>query len=199
MQTYRKHSVLAEMAGTFSRSANLLRQLLLVVGGVALLALSAKISVPMWPVPITMGTFAVLGLGAVYGPRLGLVTILIYLVCGACGMNVFMGSSAGNSGLSYMMGTTGGYLAGYVLATLVLGFAARVGWDRAPLRMAGAMLVGNVVIYIPGLLWLGVSLGWDKPLLQWGVMPFLIGDALKLLLAAALFPAAWKAINAFQK
>jgi len=199
MQTTRKHNVLAEMAGTFSRSTNSLRELLLVVGGVVLLALSAKISVPMWPVPVTMGSFAVLSLGALYGPRLGLATILLYLVCGAFGMNVFMGSSTGNSGLSYMMGTTGGYLAGYVLATLVLGFAARVGWDRSPLRMAGAMLVGNVVIYIPGLLWLGVSLGWDKPLLAWGVMPFLIGDALKLLLAATLFPAIWKALNAFQK
>lgn len=199
MQTTQKHNVLVEMVGSSSRSVNVAKDLLLVFAGVLLLAASAKIAVPMWPVPITMGTFAVLGLGAAYGPRLGLATIALYLVCGALGFDVFAGSTTENVGLSYMGGSTGGYLLGYVLATLALGFAARAGWDRSPLRMAGAMLVGNVLIYVPGLLWLGVLFGWDKPLIEWGLTPFLIGDALKLMLAALLLPAIWKVVNAFKK
>ena len=89
--------------------------------GIAALAVMAKIKVPMWPVPITMGTFAVLTIGAAYGPRLGLATILGYLIVGALGFDVFASSSAETFGLTYMMGGTGGYLLGYVLATLALG------------------------------------------------------------------------------
>jgi biotin transport system substrate-specific component len=169
-----------------------LKQAALVIAGVAFLALAAKTSVPMWPVPITMGTFAVLTLGAAYGPGLGLMTILAYLGLGALGLDVFVGSSAELSGLTYMMGSTGGYLVGYVLAVLVLGTAARAGWDRSAGRMALAMLIGNLVLYIPGLLWLGQLYGWDKPILAWGLTPFLLGDALKLGLAALVVPGLWK-------
>jgi len=169
-----------------------LKQAALVIAGVAFLALAAKTSVPMWPVPLTMGTFAVLTLGAAYGPGLGLVTILAYLGLGALGLDVFVGSSAELSGLTYMMGSTGGYLVGYVLAVLVLGTAARAGWDRSAGRMALAMLIGNVVLYIPGLLWLGQLYGWDQPILAWGLTPFLLGDALKLGLAALVVPGLWK-------
>ena len=94
-----------------------------------------------------------------------------------------------------MMGGTGGYLVGYVLATLALGALARRGWDRSVVTMAGAMLLGNILIYVPGLLWLGELYGWDKPILQWGLTPFLIGDALKLALAALLVPALWRLIG----
>lgn len=173
----------------------LAKQALLVLAGIAALAISAKIAIPMWPVPITMGTFAVLTLGAAYGPRLGLVTILGYMLVGVAGFDVFAGSSAEKFGLSYMMGGTGGYLVGYVLATLALGFAARAGWDRSFGKMALAMLIGNALIYIPGLLWLGTLYGWDKPILAWGLTPFLIGDALKLALAALMVPAIWKGLE----
>ncbi|TCO70935.1 biotin transporter BioY [Rhodovulum euryhalinum] len=171
------------------------RQALLVIAGIALLALAAKIKVPMWPVPITMGTFAVLTIGAAYGPRLGLATILGYMLVGALGFDVFAGSSAEVAGLTYMMGSTGGYLVGYVLAVIALGFAARAGWDRSMGRMALAMLAGNVLIYLPGLLWLGQLYGWDQPILAWGLTPFLIGDALKLGLAALLIPGLWALIG----
>jgi biotin transport system substrate-specific component len=168
-----------------------LKQAALVIAGVAVLALAAKIQIPMWPVPITMGTFAVLTIGAAYGPGLGLVTILSYLGLGALGLDVFVGSSAELSGLTYMMGSTGGYLVGYVLAVLALGTAARAGWDRSIARMALAMLIGNALIYIPGLLWLGQLYGWDQPILAWGLTPFLLGDALKLGLAALVVPGLW--------
>lgn len=176
----------------------LAKQALLVLTGIAALAISAKIAIPMWPVPITMGTFAVLTLGAAYGPRLGLITILGYMLVGIAGFDVFAGSSAEASGLTYMMGGTGGYLVGYVLATLALGFAARAGWDRSFGKMALAMLIGNALIYIPGLLYLGALYGWDKPILAWGLTPFLIGDALKLALAALMVPALWKGLEKFR-
>ena len=173
----------------------LVKQAALVVLGIAVLAIAAKIKVPMWPVPITMGTFSLLTIGAAYGARLGLVTILGYMIIGALGFDVFAGSSAEAHGLTYMMGGTGGYLLGYVMATVALGWFAQAGWDRSAGKMALAMLAGNVLIYVPGLIWLGVLYGLDKPILQWGLTPFLIGDALKLALAAALLPALWKLIG----
>jgi len=163
--------------------------------GVLVLAVAAKIKVPMWPVPITMGTFAVLIIGAAYGARLGLVTILAYMLVGAIGFDVFAGSSAEAAGLTYMMGGTGGYLVGYVLATLALGALAQRGWDRSVVWMALAMLIGTVLIYVPGLAWLGQLYGWDKPILAWGLTPFLIGDVLKLALAALVLPAVWKLVG----
>ena len=94
------------------------------------------------------------------------------------------------------MGGTGGYLVGYVLATLALGALAARGWDRSFGLMALALLIGNALIYLPGLAWLGHLYGWDKPILEWGLTPFLIGDAIKLVLAAMLLPTLWKMIGA---
>lgn len=186
------HAVLAEAMLADAPVNRALQSLALAAAGVLVLALSAKAVVPMWPVPMTMGTFAVLTLGAVYGPRLGLATIGAYLLCGALGLDVFAGSSATVNGLAYMAGPTGGYLVGYGLAVSILGMAARAGWDRSPMCMGLALLAGNLVIYLPGVLWLGVLFGWDKPLLDWGVLPFLPGDALKLALAACVVPLAWR-------
>lgn len=189
--------VLAETFWDADGAALLAKRVLLVALGVAALALAAKIQVPVWPspVPVTMGTFAVLTIGAAYGPRLGLVTILAYMALGAAGWDVFAGSSAEVNGLAYMAGSTGGYLLGYVLATLALGWAARRGWDRSPLGVVGAFAIGTALIYIPGIAWLGQLYGWDQPILAWGLYPFLIGDALKAALAALLLPAAWALVG----
>ena len=184
--------VLSQSFGAQEGTALRLKQAALVVAGIAILAICAKIRVPMWPVPITMGTFGVLALGAAYGARLGLVTILGYMVIGVLGFDVFAGSSAESNGIAYMMGGTGGYLVGYVLATAVLGVLAARGWDRSFGWMALALLIGNVAIYVPGLAWLGTLYGWDKPILEWGLTPFLVGDVLKLALAAMLLPTLWK-------
>jgi len=178
-----------------SRQAKLVKQIALVLVGVMLLVLSAKIKIPMIPVPMTMGTFAVLSIGAVYGPRLGLMTIIGYMIVGALGFDVFASSSSEKFGVSYMMGSTGGYLVGYVLAILVLGWTARQGWDRSVLKMAAAMVLGNVIIYVPGLLWLATLYGWDQPILTWGFTPFLMGDLVKLGLAALLLPGAWRLVD----
>lgn len=173
------------------------KRAVLVAAGVVVLGLAAKAAVPVWPspVPITLGTFAVLTIGAAYGPRLGLATILAYLLLGALGWDVFAGSSAEENGIAYMLGGTGGYLLGYLLAVLALGFAARRGWDRSVGGMTLAMLAGNALIYVPGLLWLGRLYGWDQPIMAWGLTPFLIGDALKLALAALLVPGLWRLVG----
>lgn len=197
MQMTASHSVLADLFGPREGAIRLAKQAVLVALGITLLAVAAKIKLPIWPspVPITMGTFAVLTIGAAYGARLGLVTVLGYMLIGALGYDVFAGSSAEASGLTYMMGGTGGYLLGYVLATLTLGMLAQRGWDRSVLWMALAMVLGNALIYAPGLLWLGTLYGWDQPILAWGLTPFLIGDGLKLLLAAVILPLIWKLVG----
>jgi biotin transport system substrate-specific component len=201
--------VLAEVGSQSDGAARLARQAMFVALGVAALVVSAKVQVPMWPspVPVTLGTFAVLSIGAAYGARLGLVTIGAYLLLGALGADVFAGSSAEKNGLVYMMGTTGGYLVGYALATVLLGTLARRGWDRNVGWMALAMLLGNVVLYVPGVAWLHVlvvnglfqpdtyATAWDQTLV-WGLTPYLIGDAMKLALAALLLPGLWKLVAA---
>ncbi|KQB98291.1 acetyl-CoA carboxylase [Loktanella sp. 1ANDIMAR09] len=188
--------VLTEAFGPSRGTALRIKQATMVVLGIAFLAIMAKVKVPMWPVPITMGTFAVLTIGATYGPRLGLATIMGYMIIGALGFDVFAGSTAENAGLTYMMGGTGGYLVGYVVATLALGFAARAGWDRSVLLIGVALLIANALIYLPGVAWLtvlyGNGLAWS---VEVGMTPFLIGDALKLGLAALLVPGLWKLIG----
>ncbi len=197
MTSMTQDQVLIETLDTTGGTMRRVRQAGLIVLGIAVLAVAAKIAVPVpgSPVAINMGTFAVLSIGAAYGPRLGLATILGYMLLGALGMDIFQSSTADLNGIAYMTGSTGGYLVGYVLATLALGLLARRGWDRSVLWMAGAMAIGTALIYVPGLAWLGQLYGWDQPILAWGLTPFLIGDALKLALAALLLPSLWKAIG----
>ncbi|MBK0326942.1 biotin transporter BioY [Rhodobacteraceae bacterium F11138] len=187
--------VLTQAIGPQSGTGLRLKQAALVLGGIGVLAVAAQIKVPMFPVPISMGTFAVLTLGAAYGARLGLVTILGYMLVGMLGFDVFAGSTAELNGLDYMMGSTGGYLVGWVLATVLLGMLSSAGWDRSVVKMAVAMVLGNALIYVPGLLWLGTLYGWDQPILEWGLTPFLVGDLIKLCLAAMLLPALWKLVG----
>ena len=189
--------VLADRIAPADGAALLIKRAVLVILGIAVLAIAAKIKLPIppSPVPVPMGTFAVLTIGAAYGPRLGLATILGYMLIGAFGFDVFAGSSAEKFGLTYMMGGTGGYLVGYVLATLALGLAAQRGWDRSVIGMALALMIGNLLIYVPGLVWLrGFAESWAQTF-GWGITPFLIGDAMKLALAALLVPGLWKLLG----
>ncbi len=122
-------------------------------------------------------------------------TLLLYVGVGALGLPVFAGTPEKGIGLAYMLGPTGGYLVGFVIAAALCGWLAERGWDRKLVSTATAMLAGNVLIYLPGLLWLGTVVGWDKPVLQWGLTPFLLGDLFKLLLAAATLPLIWRVIR----
>lgn len=175
-----------------------LRRALLVALGIGALVLAAKIRVPFWPVPMTMQTFAVLAIGAAYGARLGGVTLLGYLAIGALGFDVFTSSSAENNGLAYMMGGTGGYLLGFLLAALTLGALARRGWDRNPMQMGIAMGLGQVLIFLPGVLWLGHlfadAKGWAW-VVEVGLTNFLVAEVLKVALAMMLFPVLWRMVG----
>jgi len=167
---------------------------LAVLGSLALWA-SAKISIPFYPVPMTMQTFVVLVIGMCFGWRLGGATFALYLAEGAMGLPVFAGTPEKGIGIAYMIGPTGGFLLGMFLATMVVGWLAERGWDRHILTAAAAMLVGNIIIYMPGLAWLGSVLGWENPILQWGLTPFVFGDIAKLVLAALALPAVWKILG----
>jgi biotin transport system substrate-specific component len=191
--------VLAEILGPESGTALKVKQVLLVVAGILAMWAAAKLRIPFGPVPVTMQTFVVLSVGAAYGQRLGLATMLGYLAVGALGFDVFTSSSAEVNGLTYMLGATGGYLAGFAVATAVMGVLARRGWDRSVVWMALAMLIGNAVIYAVGLpwfAWLFVEAKGLQWVLDWGILNFLAFDAVKLALAAVLFPVLWKAVGA---
>ncbi len=192
-----RDAVLIDRVGPAAGAGLAAKRVALVALGIAALAVAAKFKVPVpgSPVAVGMGTFAVLCIGAAYGTRLGLATILGYMIVGMLGWDVFQGSTADLNGVAYMMGGTGGYLVGYVAATVLLGVLASRGWDRSVGWMAAAMALGTLAIYIPGLVWLGTLYGWDQPILAWGLYPFLVGDALKLALAALLLPALWKAVG----
>ncbi|MDB5044004.1 MAG: hypothetical protein JWQ08_54 [Deinococcus sp.] len=178
------------LAQTLSPHHSLIRNVLLVASGAALVALAAQIEIPMQPVPLTLQTLAVLLVGAVLGSKRGAAALALYLAAGAAGLPVLSG---GGAGLAKIMGPTGGYLLGFILAAGVVGWLAeRYALDRKFAGTALAMLVGNVVIYIPGLLWLANVLHVSaSKAVEYGLTPFLIGDGIKLLLAALLLPAAW--------
>ncbi len=193
MSTAVLHPTLADRV--FGAQSSLARQVLLAVGGSLALWASAKIQIPFYPVPLTMQTFMVLVIGMAFGLRLGTATVALYLLQGALGLPVFAGTPEKGIGLAYMVGPTGGYLLGYLAAVAACGYLAERGWDRRASTTALAMLVGNILIYVPGLLWLGAVVGWDKPVLAWGLTPFLLGDLVKLALATAVLPLAWQGLR----
>ena len=185
------------VATVFSSSAkgnqlSILRQITLAVVGSLLIAIASKIQVPFYPVPMTLQTLMVLTIGMAYGWRLAIATLVLYLLEGAVGLPVFAGTPEKGIGLSYMLGGTGGYLIGFVIAAGCCGLLAERGWDRSPLTTAANMLIGNGLIYVPGLLWLGSLYGWDKPILEWGLIPFLFGDMIKIVLASCMMPIIWR-------
>jgi len=173
----------------------LLRNAALVVVFSLFTALAAQVSIPLpfTPVPITGQTFAVLLTGALLGSRLGAASLTLYLAEGAAGLPVF---ALGRSGLTTLLGPTGGYLFAFPAAAFTVGWLAERGWDRRVFTTALAMLVGNLVIYAGGVPWLAHFVGgWSKAVTL-GMLPFLPGDALKLVLAVVLLPAGWRIVNA---
>lgn len=161
--------------------------LALIIGGSVLIAFSAQIAVG-FPVPITAQTFAVLMMAALVGARRGVACILTYLAEGAAGLPVF---AQANAGLVVFRGLTGGYLVGFVVAAFVVGLLAEKGWDRKFRTTVLAMLIGNIIIYAFGLAWLSCLIG-VRDAIAGGLYPFILGDILKTVLAAALLPSVWK-------
>jgi len=159
----------------------------LVVAFSLLTMLSAQIVVPMWPVPITGQTFAVLLTGALLGSRLGAAAMIVYLIEGASGLPFFQ---HWNGGIPYILGPTGGYLIAFPAAAFVTGAFAEHGWDKRFFTAAAAMAIGSVLILLSGWAWLSF---FRSPTFafQAGVKPFIIGDIVKILLAAAVLPSGW--------
>jgi biotin transport system substrate-specific component len=164
----------------------LLRNAVLIAFGALLLAVSAKVQVPFYPVPMTMQTLVVLVIGATYGWRLGSATVLLYLLEGALGLPVFAGPVAGPA---YMAGPTGGFLAGFLAAALVTGWLAEKGWNRGIVPILALMVVGHATIFAFGVAWLATVMPLDK---AWavGFLPFVAATLLKTALAAALLQGA---------
>ena len=163
----------------------------LVVFGSLLLAVSAQFKIPLYPVPVTGQTLVVLLIGMTYGPRLGGITLAAYLFEGALGLPVFAGGAAG---AVVLMGPTAGYLFGFLLAAIAMGYLAERGMGRTVVSTIAAMVIGNCVIYLCGALWLANFIGFGQAIAA-GVLPFLYGDALKLVVAAGLMPWAWRAVK----
>lgn len=163
------------------------RTVILVALGTALLALSAKINLPLPYVPMTLQTLVVLMIGAAYGWRLGTATVIAYLAEGAIGLPVFAGPVGG---LAPLLGPTAGYLAGFVAAAFITGWLSERGWDRSVPRLFVAMGLGHIVILAAGFAWLafGMKLGVEKAWLV-GIAPFAAASVIKNALGAALVPA----------
>jgi biotin transport system substrate-specific component len=183
--------------------------IVLILAGTAFLAVSAKIKVWQEPVPITLQTFAVMALAAAYGSRLAVATVVAYLVEGALGLPVFTNTPPLIAGPAYFLGTTGGFLLGFIPLAFIVGTAADRGWDRSIPKLFAAMIVADVVVFAIGFAWLafgatlspglikllgaadgargtGMSFAWAQ-----GVAPFIVADVLKIALAALLVPTSW--------
>jgi biotin transport system substrate-specific component len=169
---------------------SLIAKTLLAIAGSVLLAISAKVQVPFWPVPMTMQTFAVLVLGMTFGFKLASATGARYLLEGALGLPVF----AKGAGLAYLMGPTGGYLVGFLVAMAVMGLLASRGWDRAALTTLAAMLIGDALIFLFGVGWLATVVGGAKALTL-GLTPFIAAEIFKIILAVITLPLVWRLIR----
>lgn len=177
--------------------SSLLRNVALVLAGTLLIALAAQVTVRLLPVPMTLQTLAILTVAFTYGGRLAVATLVTYLAEGAMGLPVFAG---GASGLAYMMGPTGGFLLGFVLVAAIAGFAADRGATKSLFWAVPVALIASATVYIPGLIWPAVSLGTEWSALVSGWMaPFLLGDAVKAVMAALIVTGAWAALRQTNK
>ena len=181
--------VLADFA---SRTA--IAQIALVVGGAALVGIAAQIAIPLpfTPVPLTLQTFAVLLVGASLGSLRGALSMVVYLLAGMVGVPWFAEGSSGYS-------PSFGYIIGFIVAAFIVGRLAERGATTTALRTAGLMVIGNLAIYAVGVTWLKFAIDADwATAMSLGVVPFLIGDAVKIALAAGLLPLAWKGLEKMQ-
>ena len=181
-------------------AARLASNLATVVLGTLLITICAKINVPVWPVPVTLQSFAIAALAAAFGLRIGVATVALYLLEGAFGLPVF----ATGGGLAYLAGPTGGFLIGFLLLAAIVGYAADRGASGKPLTLFAAMLVGDAVLFVLGFAWLVLMAGQAQWIDQANVVasafakaiqPFIIWDILKIALAALTVTGAWNLLS----
>lgn len=188
-------------------SNEMTRTIVLAVLGSLIVAGAAQISIPMWPVPMTLQSLAVLVVGGAYGMRLGAATLGLYALEGAVGLPFFAGGKHGifDSKLDYLFPSGSmGYVVGFILAAALVGYLAQSGWINSFARMIIASLFGAAVLYVPGLLWLGVwaakTQGMDfnaatQAALNWGFIPFIPGDIIKAVVAGLGLCATWNGVK----
>lgn len=179
--------ILPQFTPSYSRT----RDVALIIAGSVLVALCAKIQIPMWPAPITLQPFAVLLVGATLGANRGALALIAYLLEGAFGLPVFAGPLAG---AAYFAGPTAGYLIGFPVAAYIIGRLCEQGWDRRFWTAAAAMGIGQLIILGFGYAWLTRFVGPQRAFVD-GVALFVFGDVIKTIAAAALLPSAWKLVN----
>ena len=167
-----------ELVKNLNQSSIVKTFLIIILGSLAL-TISAKIKIPFYPVPMTMQTFVVMLFGLAFGYKIGLATVSLYLLEGIVGLPVFSNSPEKGVGLVYFTGPTMGYLIGFLSATLIAG---TISSNDNTLKIISKLLLSVSTIYILGVLWLGTLIGWDKPILEFGVYPFLLAEIFKLAL-----------------
>ena len=171
-----------ELVKTISNN-KIIKIFLISLMGSILLTISAKIKIPFYPVPMTMQTFVVLFLGISFGYKVGVTTIFLYLLEGIVGLPVFSNSPEKGIGIAYFVGPTMGYLIGFIFACFLAGYFK---YNSNYLINFLKILVSTSIIYFFGVIWLGTLIGWDKPILQLGVFPFLLAEFFKMLLLTLL-------------
>jgi len=188
----RMTSTIADVFRPCDRARGMIFDAIIVICGSLLVGLSAQIKIylPFGPVPVTGQTFAVLILGALLGSRRGALTMIAYIAEGATGLPVF----ACGIGPAVLIGPTGGFLIGFIAAAYAVGKLAEFGWDRKISAAIAAMFVGEAILYFFGVCWLAILTN-TRTALMTGLYPFIVGDILKVALAAAVLPAGWKLLN----
>jgi biotin transport system substrate-specific component len=191
------HVTYADLLRPAKRTSAWIYDLTCVVGFSFILALSAQIAIrlPFSPVPVTGQTFVVLLMGVLLGRKRAVATVILYLAEGAAGLPVFAG---GGAGLAFLLGPTGGYLFGFIITAGLIGVLSERGWDRKIAGAAAAMILGNTVLYLFGLPWLAMYVGFDNVFFM-GFYPFIPGDLIKIAVASFMLPLGWKVIGKIRR
>ena len=185
-----KDRILINKLKTFENINSNVVSILLVLFGTILLAISAKIQVPFWPVPMTMQTFVIFLIGMTYSVRLSFITVSMYLFEGALGLPVF----ASGGGIAYLVGPTSGYLYGMLISSVVISYLANLGFSKTYFKTSITLLIGSFVIFLFGILYLGSIIGFEKAIIA-GLLPFIPSELFKIALAVSLIPTIQKIIK----
>ncbi len=180
------------------RSSKIIKYAFIALIGSIALAISSKVRIPFYPVPMTMQTFVVLLCGAILGPKFGFITLSLYFFEGAIGLPVFQGTPEKGLGIVYLMGPTGGYLIGFIISAFIAGlffskensfnrkFFIKYNKSKNFISIFIKLLIALTPVYLFGLIWLGIVLGWDKPILEFGLYPFILGEFFKISLLSLI-------------
>jgi len=173
-----------------AKSQQIIKNIILVLVGTLGLTISSKISIPFYPVPFTMQTFVVLLIGGIYGSKLGFLTVLAYIFEGLIGLPVFVSGA----GISYILGPTGGYLVGFLVAVYLVGKGSELGHDRLISKSLIWFALGDIALYSCGVLWLSFLFGFEKALIV-GVYPFILSEVAKFIIASLTLKTLWHCVS----